>query len=343
MKSIKGEVAIPFVHPIYVRCVLDCLNNRGVRPSEVLASAGLAWQDLCDGKPLLDFSVFRRFVAHAIKCSGEPALGLIAGSMLQPYHSPVGIAAVTSETLGQSLQFLSKHAKLIFRSMDFHMDNGARWSTLRVRPLRPLCETHVFVMQSIVGAHCRMVEAILGRPVDELTVGLPYARPAGTDVPCLRYVRKVEFDQKCLTLQLPTHLLSERSPSADEKAFQAAAQDCRTMEAELGHVEFIQRVKQALLDRLTTNPELSELAPDLGMSSRTLARKLADADLTYSDIKDGLRKKHAAWYLQHTELSIEAIASQLGYNDHTNFSRKFKDWYRVPPSKMRQTLRSSQH
>ena len=57
------------------------------------------------------------------------------------------------------------------------------------------------------------------------------------------------------------------------------------------------------------------------MSVRTLVRRLAEADLTFSDIKDDLRKRHAAWYLQHTELSMEAIASQLGYNDPTNFSR----------------------
>ena len=37
---------------------------------------------------------------------------------------------------------------------------------------------------------------ILGRPADELTAGLPYPRPAGNDIPCLRYVRRVEFDQE---------------------------------------------------------------------------------------------------------------------------------------------------
>ena len=341
--SIQSQAAIPFVHPIYVRGVLDCLNSRGIRPSEVLARAGLSWQDLGDGKPLLYFSVFRRFVVHAVQCSGEPALGLIAGAMLQPYHSPVGIAAVTSPNLGQGLEFLSRHATLIFRSMHFQLDNGPRWSTRRIRPLRPLFETHVFVMQSIVGAHCRMVEAIVGRPVDELTVGLPYPRPEGGDEPCLRYVRRVEFDQQCLTFQLPVDLLDCPSPSADAKAFDAAAQACQKMASELGHLEFIHRVRQALLGRLTANPDLNALAPDLGVSSRTLARRLADADLSFSDIKNDLRKTHAAWYLQHTELSIEDIASRLGYNDPTNFSRKFKDWYRVPPSKMRQSLRSSQH
>ena len=341
--SIKGEVAIPFAHPVYVRSILDCLNSRGVRPSEVLASAGLAWHELCDGQRMVDFSVFRRFVAHAIQCSGEPALGLMAGSMLQPYHSPVGIAAVTSDSLGQGLQYLSRHAKLIFGSMDFQVDNGPRWSTLKVKTLRPLCETHVFVMQSVLGAHCRLLEAILGRPVDELTVGLPYSRPTGNDVPCLRYVRRVEFDQEHLTFQLPMELLRSPSNAADTKAFLEAAQACRKMESELGHGEFVQRVRHALLERLTTNPDVSELALDLGVSSRTLVRRLAEVGVTYSDIKDDLRKSHAAWYLQHTELSMEAIASQLGYNDPTNFSRKFKNWYRVPPSKMRRALRSGLH
>jgi len=341
--SIQGEVAIPFAHPVYVRSILDCLNSRGVRPADVLATAGLGWQDLHDEHRMLDFAVFRRFVAHAIQCSGEPALGLVAGSMLQPYHSAVGIAAVTSDTLGHGLQIIGRHARLIFRNMEFQIDNGPRWSVLKVKPMRPLVETHVFVMQSILGAHSRLLEAILGRPVDELSVGLPYPRPADHDVPCLRYVRRVEFDQECLSFQLPVELLRTPSIAADPRAFAEAAQACRKLESECGRGEFVQRVRHALLERLTRNPDLAELALDLGVSSRTLVRRLAEVGATYSELKDELRKSHAAWYLKHTELSMEAIASQLGYNDPTNFSRKFKNWYRVPPTKMRQTLRSGLH
>ena len=88
--------------------------------------------------------------------------------MFQPYHSPLGIAAVTSDTLGQGLQFVTRHGKLIFGGMEYQLENGPRWSTFKVKPIRPLCETHIFVIQSILGAHCRLLEAVLGRPVDEL-------------------------------------------------------------------------------------------------------------------------------------------------------------------------------
>jgi AraC-like DNA-binding protein len=339
----QAEVAIPFAHPVYVRSILDCLNSRGIRPASVLESAGIAWQDLSDGPQMMDFAVFRRFVAQVLQLSGDPALGLVAGSMLQPYHSPVGIAAITSDSVGQGLSILSRNARLIFAGLDFQFDEGSSWSTLQVKPLRPLCETHVFVMQSLLGAHCRLLEAMLGRPADELVVGLPYARPSGNDVPCLRYVRRVEFEQDSMLFRLPGKLLRERSASVDAKAHLQALQACRRMMSERGSGDFVQRVRLALLERLASNPELAELAAELGISGRTLVRRLAESGINYSDIKDELRKTHAAWYLQHTEMSMEAIASRLGYTDPTNFSRKFKYWYRVAPSKMRQALRGDLH
>lgn len=339
--SSRVKVSIPFVQPVFVRIVLDCLNSRGIRPSVVLESAGLTWQDLCNGGDLVDLGIFRRFVAHALRCSGEPALGLLAGSMLQPYHSPVGIAAVSSETLGQSLEFVSRYAALIFGNVDFQLDNGPVWSTLKVRPLLPLCEIQVFFIQCVLGAYCRLLEEIIGGPVDDLVVGLPYPRPAGNDVACLRYVRKVEFDQECLTFQLPVALLRTPCSSVNRNAFLEAAQACQRLELELGGDSFVQRVRRALMERLSSNPGIGELASVLGLTARALGRKLTQANCAFSEIKDELRRTHAAWYLQHTELSVEAIAAQLGYKDPTNFTRKFKDWYRMAPSKMRQSLRTS--
>ncbi|WP_038207230.1 helix-turn-helix domain-containing protein [Xenophilus azovorans] len=335
----EEQPRIPFAPPVYIRSTMDCLSSLGIRPSTVLSNAGLAWQDLCDGQHMVDFEVFRRFVAYAIRCSGEPDLGLIAGSMLQPYHTPVGIGAVTSDNLGHGLRFLCRHARLIFGRLEFSLHNGPRWSTLTVKPIVPLCETHVFVMQTIVGAHCRLLEAILGRPADELALGLPYPRPAGNDLPCLRYVRKVSFDQDCLSLELPVELLRSPSIAADAKAFSEAEQLCQKMESELVHGAFVQRVRRALLERLAANPDAGELARELGISARALVRRLAEVGLTYTEIKDELRRTHAAWHLRHTELSIEGIAAQLGYADPTNFTRKFKDWYLVAPSKMRQAMR----
>lgn len=292
---------------------------------------------------MVDFQVFRQFVEHAVKASGEPALGLTAGLMLLPYHTPVGIGAVTAATLKECLQFTTRYAPLIFRSLEFELDSTPQWGIVRVKPLRPLCDTRVFVTQSIVGIFNRLLEAILGRHADELSVGLPYSRPPGNEEACLRYILSVEFDQQYLSFRLPAALLDAPSISANHDAFVRATQSCQKMEQELKQGGFVERVRRALLEGLNTNPELAKVATDLGVPTRTLARRLSEAGVTYSDLKDELRRSHAAWYLQHTELSIEAIASQLGYTNTAIFSRKFKCWYRIAPSKMRQSLRTSSH
>lgn len=334
-----GDAVNPYVHSIYARTVLDWLNGRGIPPSNLLSSTGLAWQDLSEGR-FVDLVVFRRFVDRAVECSGEPALGLLAGSMFQPYHSPVGIAAVSSVNLGQSLQVLARHAKLLYGSFDFVIENGTRWSTVRVIPTRPLHDAHKFVMQFIVGAHCRLLEAILGRPVDELAVGWPYSRPAVGSA-CSHYLRRVEFDCEHLTLMLPAETLLENCVSANEEEFQNASLACQRMQAESTRGAFAQRVQHALLERLTRDPESRDLAMVLGISVQTLSRRLAEAGTSYSELKDKLRKTHATWYLKYTDMSIGSIASQLGYSELASFSRAFRRWHCMSPRAMRQNLRSS--
>ncbi|MDR6858591.1 AraC family transcriptional regulator ligand-binding domain-containing protein [Variovorax guangxiensis] len=337
--TITGSAGIPFAPTVYVRTMIDCLNSLGVRPATVLSYSGLTWQDLSDSRHMVDLATFSRIVSCGIRYSGEPDLGLIAGSMLQPYHTPVGIAVVTSPSVGQALDFLSRYARLVFGNLAFKLVNGPRWSTLAVRPMIPLGEANVFVMQTILGAHCRLLEAILGRTAHELVVGFPYARPAGQIASCAGYVRTINFDQECLSLELPVELLRIPCIAADPDAFAEALQACRRVELEAMQGAFVQRVKRGLLERLAKNPDASQLASELGVSARTLVRRLSEAGITYSEIKDELRRAHANWLLQHTELSIEGIASQLGYANSANFARKFKDWYCMAPSKMRQSMR----
>jgi AraC-like DNA-binding protein len=111
------------------------------------------------------------------------------------------------------------------------------------------------------------------------------------------------------------------------------------MESELDRGEFARRIRRALYERLKTDPDSRELASEFGVSAKTLARRLAEVGVKYSDLKRDLRKTQATWYLQHTEMSIEAIAERLGYADPTNFSRAFKRWHCVSPRTMRQGLR----
>ncbi len=77
--------------------------------------------------------------------------------------------------------------------------------------------------------------------------------------------------------------------------------------------------------------ELSEVARQLGMSSRTLSRKLRDERVTYAEILDTLRSALAKRYLSDRELPVSEIAWLLGYQEVSSFTHAFKRWTGMTP------------
>jgi len=89
-----------------------------------------------------------------------------------------------------------------------------------------------------------------------------------------------------------------------------------------------------------TVPTLSQVASRLFVSTRTLRRRLEDAQTSYQEIVAETRRELAVRYLTQTSLSTEAIAEILGYSDTANFRQAFKRWTGESPQQYRSTARS---
>ena len=81
----------------------------------------------------------------------------------------------------------------------------------------------------------------------------------------------------------------------------------------------------------------SGIATRLGLSQRTLARRLALEGKTYSEVLESLRGDLARQYLSDLDLSISRIAWLLGYEEVSAFTRAFKRWTGKTPRETRQT------
>ena len=71
---------------------------------------------------------------------------------------------------------------------------------------------------------------------------------------------------------------------------------------------------------------IGEISKRLGISRRTLARRLASEHLTYRKILDDLRRDLAKRYLQERNLPMSEIAWLLGYRETSVFDHAFKRW-----------------
>lgn len=96
------------------------------------------------------------------------------------------------------------------------------------------------------------------------------------------------------------------------------------------------RVREFVLDALKGNePTPAAAAKKLGMSERTLQRRLKEEGRTFADILDDVRRALAVRYLGDPSLAIFEVAFLLGYAETSSFHRAFKRWTNEGPAEFR--------
>lgn len=123
----------------------------------------------------------------------------------------------------------------------------------------------------------------------------------------------------------------------------AAVSDFLTahLETEIGSLTDDSSVRALLLRRLTPAlsngvPQAREIARAMGMSERTLYRRLAEEGLTFRDVLAEAQLSLAQELLRDSTSSIAEIAFLTGFSEQSTFSRAFKRWIGQAPAQFRQ-------
>jgi AraC-like DNA-binding protein len=85
----------------------------------------------------------------------------------------------------------------------------------------------------------------------------------------------------------------------------------------------------------------ASVARRLGMTSRTLQRKLAEEGTSFRAVRDAILWEAVEVLLSNPSLKIEAIALSVGFSDVAAFSKAFRRWKGYPPTRHREALARS--
>lgn len=138
-----------------------------------------------------------------------------------------------------------------------------------------------------------------------------------------------------MLLSLPS--LNTPIPTFDEHLVQHLAEYCQRLLADRRPVQrtLSSTVEGLLLSELPTRMLRSdEAAAQIGMSSRTFARRLNDEGTTFREIADSVRCDLAKTLIKDN-ISLSKIAYFLGYGDQAAFSTAFKRWTGTSPNAFR--------
>lgn len=113
------------------------------------------------------------------------------------------------------------------------------------------------------------------------------------------------------------------------------------LEQEMAEVAQDSSIEQVLLRRISDRlsegpPKAAEMARSMGMSERTLNRRLAQDGLSYARVLEKARKRLAEGLLGRSGMSLAEVAFLTGFAEQSSFTRAFRRWTGQTPAAWRE-------
>lgn len=268
--------------------------------------------------------------------SADPAIGLALGSEPRIEHySPTTIAAVCSRSLHDALQRIGRYKRLTCPE-----------------------EIRLTAARNEVSVEFVYTEATEAEPDVMVDLALSWILSIGrrgTDgrlvplrVELVRSSRNSALLEKhfgCrVRFKAPRNALVFSVDDMD-RAFVTHNEDVLAMigaqlELELGAItddeDLAEQAKRAVKRSMTgKRPVLNQVAQELGMSGRTLQRRLTGLGSSFQQVAEDARRELARHYLENSGAEYQEVAYLLGYADANSFFRAFHIWEGASPGEWR--------
>jgi AraC-like DNA-binding protein len=151
----------------------------------------------------------------------------------------------------------------------------------------------------------------------------------------------VRFGRQTNCLQIQLSDLDRKIVTADDRLLALLRQYCQDILSKQPEQQplLVEKVERVIADQLANGQaKLDVVASEVGMSSRSLSRRLSELGTSFNDLIEGLRKQIAHRYLHETDMSCTQIAFVLGYSDVSSFNHAFKRWSGETPTAARKSL-----
>ena len=322
----------------WVQTVLGEARRQGLDDTTVLAAADIRQDELTRERWPIDH--ITRLWRTAARLSNDPGFGLKAGTRVGPASlNVVSFILQSAATLRQALGVIQKYQSLISDGGRFQILPGAEASWLVYHPRQGDLAFSPHQIEAVLAAVVSATRWITHRPIAPRQVCFSHEQVGPLAGYRRVFAAPVSFSQAYSGLLLDNTLLDQPLPQAQTHAQLAQVHE-QYATAQLQHLAQGQRLDQTLASWITTRmgpapPTRAEAAQALGLSERTLARRLHSLHTTYADLLDAARRDLALQQLGEPDRSLRDIAHGLGFAELSPFYRAFQRWTGTTPAQWR--------
>ena len=324
----------------FVAGLFEAVSRAGVERTALLRHAGLADSGEAPGQARLPMAEVIALFEAAVVLTGRDDIGLEFARRVRPgTFNVLGYALMTCRTLGEAIEVAPHFRRLVFdigySEMRFVQNEGeARLGWRVVSDALPYCRS---LAESLIASWYHFGRWMAGVELPLKEVLFLHAPP-----PDLRAYRAffecpVHFGATENALVFSGELLAMPLVQADENLHLAMREQARAaMEKAFSQADLAHRVQQALIPLMPKCEATQEHAAQaLGMSTRTLQRRLGAVSMGFQAVLDSARKDMAVIYLRDPVLSVLDVSLLLGYAEQSSFARAFRGWFGCSPSAWR--------
>jgi AraC-like DNA-binding protein len=313
----------------------EVIKNWGITSEDWLAPFGLSERDLSDPGARFSHETYIRLVERARALSGEPGLGYCWGLQMRvSTFGFLGFATMSAATLRDAFELALQFAALgsTAEGMRLQVEGGV--AALVLDEGDDFGSVRDVVMIARLIGLWRIGEMITGREL-QATVEVAFPEP-GYQPRFAHLAPPVRWNQPITRALFKADALDYPLVLASPVALKVAIAQCNGEVRALGAAGRLVRTVRALLAKVDGGfRSADEVAETVGMSSRTLRRKLTLAGSSLSALLDAERRDRALLLLRSDDDSLAEVAERVGYRSVQNFERAFQRWTGITPAAYR--------
>jgi len=323
---------------VAARQTLSYLDRRGINARPALLGAGLSRRQLSRDEIGLPVASQYRFLELAAAEANDQLLGLhVAAEMDMRAIGILFYLTGSAPTVAEALVNLARYSRTTNEALLVEISRRKDEVILAIRHLQEFDELHRQFFELLALWFIRTLHKETNRDFTLLRVTFTHARNAD-----LREVHRllrcpIEFAQAVDSWVLPQRVMDLPIVSGDSQLLKILTAHADDLLAERHSVTGLQGMVTNQLASLLPSGEsrAAVVARQLGMSSRSLTRHLAEEGTTFAEILEQLRQRLAARYLADDRMSVQQTAWLLGYSEVGAFNHAYKRWTGTAPRRTR--------
>jgi AraC-like DNA-binding protein len=304
-----------------------------------MAECGLDWQSLNKADGWIPFERHAKLMEIAARELVDECYGISLAQRVDVRDGDMlAYLGIASESVEAALRNMARYSRVFSEAFqaDFELDGGV--GTLTFAAQHPSFSQYKQAAEFRHGFIIQAARHFTGQRITPRAVDFIHQRRKGVAKLAEFFGCAVKFGQPHEQIVF----------SRKELATPIVSRDHRLLAILHNHAEeilrrrpqkrddLIQKLEQRLVELIPAGEARAKVvAAELGMSERTLVRRLGELDTSFADIVDRLRRDLARKYLNEQDLSLTHVAFLLGYSHQSAFSSACRRWTGKAPRELR--------